>query len=412
MGRGGFPNGRTRLAWACGSAALLTGALLATAPGSSAGPTSEEVVLLISTTDVGQTRYSVPGSIGSIHVVTVGAQGGAADCGCISPDNSLPGRGARVEGDLSVDGGSRIFLNVGGVGGSPSINDGGFNGGGDGAQGTSGTGFGGGGGGGASDVRTISRSNFGTLDSRLIVAAGGGGAGADGFSCMGNPSPTGGAGGDAGIAGATSGGGVAEARGGGGGAGSENQGGAAGAAGTGGLQGNADPGIAGSQGLGGDGGASPANDPAGAGGGGAGGLFGGGGGGGGTNASTCPIAGGGGGGGGSSFVPPGGSLSVPDPVVPAEITITASTPRTEITQAPPKIVKTRGKRKAVSIEFESPSGATDFECSVDGREYKLCTSPLEKKFKLGKHVVRVRAVNLIGNADQTPAKAKFEVKKK
>ena len=406
-GEEGSHSDRGPIAQWCAALAILVAAALAVAPASSAGPAPEKVVTLISTTEVGQTPFSLPGSINTIHVVAIGAPGGAADCMCLSPDLALPGKGARVEADLMLEGGSKVFLNVGGVGGEPSTGDGGFNGGGDGAQDPTG-GFGGGGGG-ASDLRAISRANdLDTLASRLIVAAGGGGAGSDGNSCTGNPSPTGGAGGDAGLPGSTSGGGNAAARGGGGGAGADNQGGGVGPGGTGGL-GNADSGSAGSLGTGGSGGAS-SGLPGGEGGGGGGGLYGGGGGGGGTNAAECPLAGGGGGGGGSSLVPPDGSISVPAPGVPAEVTITASTPLTEITEAPPQVVKTRGERKRVTIEFESPSEATEFECSIDSRGYKACESPLRKRFRLGEHTVRVRAVNEIDNADQTPAKSKFRVK--
>ena len=407
VGDRGSHSGGGRIARAGAVIALLVAAVLASAPASSAGPAPEKVVSLIATTEVGQTPYSLPRSISTIHVVAIGARGGPADCLCLSPDLALPGKGARVEADLSLEGGSRLFLNVGGVGGAASVNDGGFNGGGEGAADPTG-GFGGGGGG-ASDVRTISRANqLNTLASRLVVAAGGGGAGSDGNSCLGNPSPTGGAGGDAGLAGSTSGGDNEAARGGGGGAGANDQGGGGGPGGTGGL-GNADPGSAGSLGIAGSGGASTSL-PGGEGGGGGGGLYGGGGGGGGTNAGECPLAGGGGGGGGSSLVPAGGSVSVPAPGGPAEVTLTASTPLTEITDAPPKIVKTDGRRKRVSIEFDSPSGAAEFECSIDRRAYKGCASPFQRKFRLGRHSVRVRAVNEIDNADQTPANARFRVK--
>jgi len=406
VGEEGSRSGKGLIARICGALALLVAVVLVSAPASSAGPAPEEIVSLISTTEVGQTPYSLPGSINTIHVEAVGARGGTADCMCLSPDIAPPGQGARVEADLSVEGGTRLFLNVGGVGSAPSIGDGGFNGGGDGAEDP--TGGDGGGGGGASDVRAISRANeLETLDSRLIVAGGGGGAGSDGNSCAGEASVTGGIGGDAGLAGWTSGGGNAAARGGGGGAGTQDAGGGAGAGGTGGL-GNADPGSAGSLGIGGSGGAS-SGIPGGEGAGGGGGLYGGGGGGGGTNAAECPLAGGGGGGGGSSLVPLDGSISVSQPGIPAAVAITASTPLTEITDGPPKVVKTTSKKKVVTIEFESPSGAAMFECSIDGRGYKACVSPLRKRFRLGKHTVRVRAVNSIENADQTPAKSKFRV---
>jgi Glycine rich protein len=126
--------------------------------------------------------FKVPEGVSTIHVVAQGARGGSPP----EVDNHPPGRGARVSGNLKVTPGRTLYVNVGGTGRS-----GGFNGGGSSILG--------GWGGGASDVRTISRDRDGSLDSRLIVAAGGGGSGwgatNDGAPCV---PALGGGGGDAG----------------------------------------------------------------------------------------------------------------------------------------------------------------------------------------------------------------------
>ena len=78
-------------------------------------------------------------------------------------------------------------------------------------------------------------------------------------------------------------------------------------------------------------------------------------------------------------------------------------PDTTIAKKPAK----RVTKKKVKLVFSAEAGAT-FECSVDGKAFKACTSPLKLKVKQGKHVVLVRAVDKAGNSDATPAKVKFK----
>jgi hypothetical protein len=200
--------------------------------------------------------FDVPAGVASVHVVLVGGRGGAADGGA-------GGLAARVEGDLVVTSGTRLYVEVGGDGQATAEtpNDGGFNGGGAGGHCTALEAYRAGGGG-ASDIRTVPRADAGTLASRVVVAGGGGGAGSFGE------------GGQAGAAG------VGESAGGGG---TTTSGGAGG--------GGDFPGAAGVLGLGGAGASAPNS----CGSGGGGGVFGGGGGG----ASQVPFFGGPGGGGSS-----------------------------------------------------------------------------------------------------------------
>jgi hypothetical protein len=114
--------------------------------------------------------YTVPAGVLRVHIQAAGAPGAALQ--------GAGGEGALITADVPLaPGTTTLYVEVGGSG-----VDGGFNGG-----GAGGDGFGGGG---ASDVRTSPRSvPLTTSDTRLVVAAGGGGSGLPG-----------GAGGDAGSA--------------------------------------------------------------------------------------------------------------------------------------------------------------------------------------------------------------------
>ena len=93
-------------------------------------------------------------------------------------------------------------------------------------------------------------------------------------------------------------------------------------------------------------------------------------------------------------------------------TIDATGPETEITKAPKKKVKTRKKRKKAKFTFSSTESPSSFECSLDDGGFDPCTSPFKAKVKKGKHSFEVRATDGLGNADATPAKHKWKVKRK
>jgi len=83
-------------------------------------------------------------------------------------------------------------------------------------------------------------------------------------------------------------------------------------------------------------------------------------------------------------------------------TVDATAPDTTVTK-PAK----RTTKKKVKLVFASEAGAT-FECQVDGKAWRVCTSPLKLKVKEGKHTVLIRATDAAGNVDATPAKVKFK----
>lgn len=130
--------------------------------------------------------FEVPPAVTSLHVLVIGAAGGAAQVRAPSQSRSFWGLGAYVTGTVSTTPGSLLYIEVGGTSrGGPSCSGltlclGGFNGGGDSSSQ-------GGGGGGASDIRTISSSAPESLASRIVVAGGGGGDGAASSSYGGGP---------------------------------------------------------------------------------------------------------------------------------------------------------------------------------------------------------------------------------
>ncbi len=194
--------------------------------------------------------FVVPVGVSRIKVVATGANG-EDGCGC-----GRPGLGIKVTAALPVKQGQRFFID--------------FLGGGSGQ----------GAGGNSADLRTVSRSEAGSLGSRVIVAGGGGASGIT------EESSIGGSGGNAGFTEGSSGGSPEYASNDGGGGGTQKSGGGGGSGET--------DGVAGQLGQGGPGGTNPEGD----GGGGGGGYYGGGGGAGGGGGT-------GGGGGGSSYVVPG-----------------------------------------------------------------------------------------------------------
>ena len=403
--------------------------------------------------------FKVPAGVTSLEILAIGGAGGD------TPGAAHGGEAAEVTGIVNVTPGQTLYVEVGGNGKDGDLGGtGGFNGGGDGGGNGEASG-----GGGASDVRTSPLAAGLAPDTRLIIAAGGGGAGGLGES---NP----GGGGDAESPGEDEETGIDQ----GGGPGTQEEGGAGGF-------GCNETGEEGILGFGGAGGSTEFGGP---GGGGGGGLFGGGGGGG-----ACEV-GGGGGGGGSSLIPAGGEaqitscciepqvqiivapvISIASPgdgasytqgqVVNASYSCTAAegatvktcagtvangapidtstpgphsftvntedqegakgsktvsytiiaptanppvSPQTKLGSHPKKTIKTKKKKVKVKFGFSSSVAGATFKCKLDKGKLAACTSPKSYMVKPGKHTFSVVASSG-GVADTTPATFSFKVKK-
>lgn len=82
-------------------------------------------------------------------------------------------------------------------------------------------------------------------------------------------------------------------------------------------------------------------------------------------------------------------------------------PQTRITKAP----KRKGERRKVKFRFKSDEPGSSFECKLDRKRYKPCSSPFKKRVSFGKHKFKVRAIDESGLVDPRPAKKRFRVRR-
>lgn len=97
----------------------------------------------------------------------------------------------------------------------------------------------------------------------------------------------------------------------------------------------------------------------------------------------------------------------PEPITPPPVPVA---PNGTILKHPPKVVRTRGKSARVVFRFSSDQPGATFACKIDKAAFKPCGSRIVRRFRLGPHVVRVKAVSSAGLADATPAIFRFRVK--
>ncbi len=71
----------------------------------------------------------------------------------------------------------------------------------------------------------------------------------------------------------------------------------------------------------------------------------------------------------------------------------------------------KSTKKTAKFTFSAPNAAS-YECKLDGKGFKACTSPYKvKKLKPGKHKLQARALGADGGTGAT-ATYKWTVKKK
>jgi Ca2+-binding RTX toxin-like protein len=84
-------------------------------------------------------------------------------------------------------------------------------------------------------------------------------------------------------------------------------------------------------------------------------------------------------------------------------------PRTTLRSHPPKLLRIAGRHRRVAFRFSSNEAGSSFRCKLDRKPYRGCASPRIYTVGLGRHAVRVVAVDVAGNADRTPAVFQFRV---
>lgn len=88
---------------------------------------------------------------------------------------------------------------------------------------------------------------------------------------------------------------------------------------------------------------------------------------------------------------------------------TPSTPATLIVKHPPKLARTAGAAIRLVFRFGSDQGDATFLCSVDRASLRACPARFARRYRLGRHVLRVRARISAGLFDPTPAVFRFRV---
>jgi subtilisin family serine protease len=96
---------------------------------------------------------------------------------------------------------------------------------------------------------------------------------------------------------------------------------------------------------------------------------------------------------------------------PAIFQIDTTAPRTFIRSRPRRTLRTRHRRAKARFAFAANEQNVTFACRVDGGLLRFCPERLVRRFKAGRHRLRVIAVDAAGNADRTPAMARFRVKR-
>ncbi len=81
--------------------------------------------------------------------------------------------------------------------------------------------------------------------------------------------------------------------------------------------------------------------------------------------------------------------------------------------APDTIIKKKPAKTShnrfIKIKFKSTIPGSTFKCSLDGKKFKSCSSPYEKRLGFGNHKVKIQAFSPFGIAETTPAKVKFRI---
>jgi subtilase family protein len=92
--------------------------------------------------------------------------------------------------------------------------------------------------------------------------------------------------------------------------------------------------------------------------------------------------------------------------------IDARAPRTFFRKRPPKTIRTRRRKAKAVFRLGSNEKDVTFICRVDGGLPRFCKPRFVRRYRIGPHVVRVKARDAAGNVDRSPAVHRFKVKRR
>ncbi len=107
-------------------------------------------------------------------------------------------------------------------------------------------------------------------------------------------------------------------------------------------------------------------------------------------------------------VPPVNPPTPPTPPQP-EPQLEARVPSTSFAKLPRATVTTRGGGVRLVFRFRSDQVDATFLCKVDKAGFKPCPAKLARRFRVGRHLLKVKARGTTGLVDPTPAVFRFRV---
>jgi Ca2+-binding RTX toxin-like protein len=84
-------------------------------------------------------------------------------------------------------------------------------------------------------------------------------------------------------------------------------------------------------------------------------------------------------------------------------------PQTKLLRRPPGVVRVALRHRAGVVFRFGASERSRFECKLDAKPWRRCRSPLRTHLAIGRHALRVFAIDAAGNRDRTPALVKVQV---
>lgn len=103
---------------------------------------------------------------------------------------------------------------------------------------------------------------------------------------------------------------------------------------------------------------------------------------------------------------------LPPPPLPTLPPPDIQPPRTKITKRPAKLLTTTRRHRRVVFRFTSSEPGSSFLCKLDGKPFRRCASPRAYTVALGRHAVRIVAIDAAGNRDPSPALFAFRVRRR
>jgi Ca2+-binding RTX toxin-like protein len=87
-------------------------------------------------------------------------------------------------------------------------------------------------------------------------------------------------------------------------------------------------------------------------------------------------------------------------------------PRTRFLRRPTKTVLTGHRFRSVSFAFTASEAGSTYRCRLDKGSFKPCRSPRRYRLSLGRHTLRVFAIDRAGNRDRSPALFSFSIRRR